>query len=875
MAYGTLYRGEFKDVISLLWRVDIEKDAYSGPITTLQLTDTPLTIELLNNGDSWYDNPIHGSTATIELYDEIGFQFLQLYDYANLTYRVSIYYGDSHTLYWRGFLNSEGYKENYDGSGYALSLQASDGLGLLKNKPFKYTTTLEDDTYYDGRLSEAYIINEILNKINITSFTEFINIYESETSSGTGDSILTQIFLDADLFIDKSCYEVLESVLKKIGATILQDRGMIYIMRPEEIFQTTVYGRIFTSATAFTSTSITPEQWMSRTAHFNNLLQPEGGMLSINPPVKKITINQDYGYKVSWIDNYSFDPDTYDDATYSFHGWDRHGTVGYQRRASYIVNGEKEGVAFLPTSTVPDTVNNITQEFGFYSIKSSDAFKFAISYKLVNTNSASNGSVPIYVKIANAAVDATPTKWLKINTSGDSFLTWANTLSYITWNEADVVSGEGDWLTKEWSLATIPTSGIYTITLYSSEANIMLLVKEVKFISTNNTIKVTKKRKVKIKANKWYNWLTGITGRATITNPYVYKFNEIDNDEIVEKEYEVTNSIKGTEIKNDYEIGDVTDASIDNVIEQFKGSLAVQSLPNAATKFVNDWASAYLSGGVAVTRSGKVITLESTVAGTDFSGFTTITNLTGDLSGTVANVTANAVEQAKIMRILFSGTSGSGNAFVSDGTNDLAASIVYTTSIAVSIDNCISNWGADFAAVGYTLSRYGTTYLQITGPSGVDFSTTYTKTLELTGTVSTYRAAVASAKRKDTITLSGTYGSANILCDGVTKSCSVVPTNSTGVWNTRQYGTEAKPVLQILGDSMRKQYNRPTHLLEVPLLERNYTTNEPQLRLIYNLRDSVNIDGVTGDPRYFMINGAEFNIRDREWDIQLVEIVTT
>jgi len=877
MAYGTKYRGEFKDIMGLLWRIDIDYDGFSGPITTLLLTDNPLTIELLNNGDDWYTKPIHGSTATIELFDETGFQFLPLYDYANLTYRVSIYHGDAYELFWRGFINSEGYKENYDGTGYALSLQASDGMGLLKNKPFKYTITTEDDTYYDGRLSEAYIINEILNKINITSFTEFINVYESELSSGTGDSVFTQIFLDADVFKDKTCYDVLEGILTKYGAIILQDRGMIYITRPEELFQTTVYGRIFTSATAFTSTSITPEQWMNRTAHLNNLLQPEGGVLSIIPPVKKVTINQDYGYKTSWINNYSFDPDTYDDATYSFQGWDRNGGAGYQRRASYVIAGEKEGVAFLPTSTVPDTVNNISQEFGLHAIKSSDAFKFAISYKLVNTNNSSNGSVPIYIKIHNGPFDATPTRWLKINTSGDSFLTWANALSYITWNEADVVPGEGEWLTKEWSFASLPTTGEYTITLYSSETNIMLLIKEVKFITTNNTIKVTKKRKVKIKANKWYNWLTGITGRATITNPYVYKFNEIDNDEIVEKEYSITNAIKGTEVKNDYDIGDVIDSSVDNVIEQFQGAMGLKSLIVSAAKFVADNAAAYLTGGVELTSTLNNIYFESTVAGTDFTGSTTITNTTGDLSGAITNLVANANPAHQITDITMSGTSGTNEISIEDLS--LLADMTFSSSISNSINNFISTNQTSWSLAGFTLSHPSTNVLRLTNT--IDYSdhpvSSTLLTGNLSGSVAYYQTPTTGAQRKDQITLSGTYGTANILCDGTTKEISfddaIYFTN--GIWNTRQYNNEAKPLLSILGDSIRKQYNRPIHLLEIPLLERNYTTNIPQLRLIYNLRDSVNIDAVTGEARYFMINGAEFNVRDREYDLSLVEIVTS
>jgi len=66
------------------------------------------------------------------------------------------------------------------------------------------------------------------------------------------------------------------------------------------------------------------------------------------------------------------------------------------------------------------------------------------------------------------------------------------------------------------------------------------------------------------------------------------------------------------------------------------------SLTQTATDFVTSHAAAYLAAGVVVTSDGATLTFTSTVAGTDFTGNTTITNATTNLAGTATmNVVAN------------------------------------------------------------------------------------------------------------------------------------------------------------------------------------------------------------------------------------------
>ncbi|HNX01754.1 MAG TPA: hypothetical protein PKK33_10335, partial [Candidatus Cloacimonadota bacterium] len=241
----------------------------------------------------------------------------------------------------------------------------------------------------------------------------------------------------------------------------------------------------------------------------------------------------------------------------------------------------------------------------------------------------------------------------------------------------------------------------------------------------------------------------------------------------------------------------------------------------------------------------------------------------------VANVVANSSGTTKIIDITFSGSSGAGMVFAVDIYNRPLGTITYSSSISTTINNFISNHGLDFGDAGYSLSHPSTYVLRMTSSNNYDFDGQYMKTIgTLEGSISTYRAFSAETKRKDTIALSGTNGTANILCDGVTKLCSMVDTKSSGVWNTRQFNNEAKPLLEILGDSIRKQYSRPTHLLSLPMIEQNYTTNEPILRLCFAMRDDLNLDPITGEDRYFFMNGTQFDVKNRQWKIDMIEIIT-
>jgi hypothetical protein len=235
MSWDPKYRCEWTDILGLEWRADIEDEtAHIGDPVVMQATGSPLSINFLYSGDSLIDSPIHGTTADLSIYSDTNFQWVGLYAYGERKYRLSIYYSTTN-LYYRGFLNSDGYSEPYDGVSYPVILSASDWLGQLKDIPYKDGTV-----NYNGRNTESQIIFDILAKIGTTSFKEFVSIYEDSMEDTDADSPLNQTTVDVDIFQERNCYEVLTEILKTYSAIIRQVNGEFVIYRPDDLVNATI-----------------------------------------------------------------------------------------------------------------------------------------------------------------------------------------------------------------------------------------------------------------------------------------------------------------------------------------------------------------------------------------------------------------------------------------------------------------------------------------------------------------------------------------------------------------------------------------------------------------------------------------------------------
>jgi hypothetical protein len=854
MSWDIKYRCEFTDILALDWKIDFEDEtAHSGDPVSMQGTGTPLKFNFLSNSQAVFEDPIHGSTVDINIYSDTHFQWAGFYAYEEQKWRISIYYGS--TLYWCGFINSKGYNEPYDGVSYPVIISASDCLGYLKEIPFS-------DTALSGHKAESQIILDILSKIRYTGFREFVNIYEESMSTTVNDSPFDQTSVDTDIFKDSKCYDVLVEILKKYNACIRTVGGNVVIYRPIELSQATIYGRIFTSGIPKTSTTISTEQFVSRSTVVTDLRDVEGGNQGVQDPAKKVTINQDYGNKDSWLDNWKFEGNKFSGsamAGFTAESWVNNGDTYLIVPINKGLASEADGVVLNGKNNYPTVSKYISQQFALYALNCSNILCFEFNYQWINEKGSAVYSNDFYFSVESVS----GTHYLQI-TDG-SYCTWVGSLNIMAISE-DVPDGNSGWQTWSRKFTTLPVPGEYIVKFYGlddGELNVFMAVKDVKFFSTSDTITVKK-----TKSYQWpFGWLTR----------WKKSFEYIDKAEIVQKVYNPTcTPTKGIELNYDYLLGDVTDAAIDNVIEQFAGALATvarDSLTDTATDFVTNHSGDY--PGITVSHSTNHVSLTEN-DGNDFTGPTSITNTSGDLSGTVVTSPPHSVSRPQIDQVLI--VTGTAVSSIDITIGALTRRCSWDTDPATTVTGFVTAGNiALFAAIGITLDfndtvpADGFTFTSAPGTANAFTTSIVQVNPTLTYVLTTDQTAADTVARVDTITLAGTYGTANILCDGVTKEIDVdeVLTYSTD-WNTRG-GSESKPILEIIGDEIADQYSRAKQLVTLPILENSLTSNLPQINILGNFKDDLNKYGANN--RVFIFNSGEFEVRDRSWSLDLIEII--
>lgn len=865
MAWATKYREEHTDIEGVVWKTDIEEDSFAGAITTLTGTGKPLEVYWEPGSDDVFD-PIQTSEASLEVFSSTNFALADLYAVQDLQFRMSIYQDD--VLYWRGFVNSRHYKEPYGCPPYPVTITAVCGLEFLKDYLYASSVSvssgIETVTYYDDFKTDAQIITDILAKIGVTGFTEYVNVYENSHSSGVGDSPLDQTACNTDVFRYFYCDEVLIEILKKYNARIIHKGGTFIIYRPKELTGSTVYGRIFTSATAKTSTSFTPLQYINRATHPANRVQIDGGVMMITRPAGKITVYQNYKSRDSWLDNYDFASDRISGnivTTYSAEEWTKAGNNALFWPIKLYLPEESNGIVLVNHNNYPDYSLYIYQDFGYLAqITADEVFGISFDYQWINEQGSAAATQSFYFKVSIEA--GANDYYLEKEAGSETTCVWNDNATplYIEILE-DVAEGCSGWNTWSRRIVSLPHAGPIRISFHclnDAGLSIYMAIKNVRFIQTSNVVSANRK-------------IIGITsGDARVSTIYTYK----DIETIIESTYIVENKIGSTRINGDqlnykYILGDVIDEDITNILEQFNGALATGSLSEGAAAFVTDHAGDYSGGGVIVTSSGNDIIMTSSVAGTAFSGTTTITNTSGNLSGSVVNTAANNVGTSWIAEVTLAGTGGTCQV----GVEAVSGTATWDTDIGTTVANYVAAKAADFAAAGLLLQQPNASLglMRFSGiTAGEDFDDPYAVNLTIDlddSLIEVTQEPVSPVAQVDTITLSGSTGTANILCDGVTQEVAVTVT-PTSTWSTRG-GSEAKALLKIIGDEIAAQYARPKQLIQMPIQEKG--SDVSSINILGNFQDDLN--QYSGSNRKFVFNRGKFDTKFRKWDIDLCEII--
>jgi hypothetical protein len=215
---------------------DISQLDYDGEVIEIQAQQNPIQINYQNTSSNKLE-AIIGSEATLNLIATEDFELEDLYTENEREFLVEIFRNGG--LIWSGFIIPDGCQEAFTFAPYPISVNAVDGLGLLKNLSY----VQNDGNFYLGKQSFLEVINACLIRLDAPSLVlnTCVNIYETSMTQGNSYDPLALSFVNSerylkdDQFTPMNCEDVLRSILEEWTAVMIQSGGEWYIYRPTEL----------------------------------------------------------------------------------------------------------------------------------------------------------------------------------------------------------------------------------------------------------------------------------------------------------------------------------------------------------------------------------------------------------------------------------------------------------------------------------------------------------------------------------------------------------------------------------------------------------------------------------------------------------------
>ena len=159
--------------------------------------------------------------------------------YANASGVCFVSPGEFTDLIWQGFIIPDGCQESFTFPPYVISVNAVDGIGLLKNLSY----VQNDGNFYLGKQTFIEVIQACLVRLEAPALVlnTCVNIYEDSMTQGDTYDPLDQCYVNSerylkdDQFTPMNCEEVLRSILEEWTAVLIQSSGEWYIYRPTEL----------------------------------------------------------------------------------------------------------------------------------------------------------------------------------------------------------------------------------------------------------------------------------------------------------------------------------------------------------------------------------------------------------------------------------------------------------------------------------------------------------------------------------------------------------------------------------------------------------------------------------------------------------------
>jgi hypothetical protein len=526
MSWGYKYRVEWTDRLGAAWKVDFRKNGHEGDPTPLQAASDPLNIEWYGNDDIFEQN-IMGSVASVSVISMTDFALLELFTSDRLEYLVNIKVDE--VLKWYGWIMPDIYQEPYDQVPYPVTIQCTDGLGMLKDFPFS-------DLGYTSRQRMSQVIYDMLVLVGIGEFVDRINLYEATMGSAQANSALYQGGVDPDLFEGMTCYDVLQIILKSFNAGIKMDQGMIVIFRFPELIDgmlgmlTENHYRTFTGGETYTDGVVLVAQAISRSGS-TSFLAPDGGNLMQVPAVKTLNVIQNLGNRESLLKTWQFKKEDFNLVGETFDNWTNAGGLDvspvYAPLASGYSGLGNEGVnTFGEDEDSPGLTQYIEQSIKYINTSATDRLVVSLEYSGYYIGVSAVAKIWIEIFIDDGAATYT---YLDEDT-------WVAPPPAVLIEVESATYGNGwsGWTQKDYLVTGIPDAGSITVRLYSAQSV----------------------------AGDVY---------AAFKNVKLYFIDPVYSASYETIEYQKSNAIDGTVVDKEFTLGD--GQGIDNDAAQYRGAI--------------------------------------------------------------------------------------------------------------------------------------------------------------------------------------------------------------------------------------------------------------------------------------------------------------
>lgn len=232
MSYGLIYTIPFSSSLGKNYRVDIEREDYSGESVELIADESPFVVNC--EGDDFIYTPIRTSTASLNVF---GSDYLQeLYSTEYRQYRVILkeLLEDSEKVLWSGFVKPEIYTQEYGDEDFTLSIECVSAIEVLDKIDYKNES--RDFVSLWDLVKYCIIESRGLYEYIYIPFVYFR--YSGESTNPI--NILSNLKVSAQNFFDEdnkamTCKEILEEICKVMNWTLVDFGGNLFFVDADNL----------------------------------------------------------------------------------------------------------------------------------------------------------------------------------------------------------------------------------------------------------------------------------------------------------------------------------------------------------------------------------------------------------------------------------------------------------------------------------------------------------------------------------------------------------------------------------------------------------------------------------------------------------------